>query len=348
MTDPKKKDEFKVWPDSKQEDMPIVLKSSEEVTQVLETMKAVDEMSAEEKLIKHYPYLGEVLKDKSLSPFQKKLKMMPVYKGIREEHEQIMKEKGKLDDKVAFLKTLEPAADAYTAWKDLTPRLEKNDCSRLHNLVAHLKKQFRFMPEIVKGGNPSDYPWHEVVPFVVQHDWVAAFKNATDYDGSFNLPYSRCAFEFRISGYSFIALVGQDDKEHEPNYRFYVSCHDYWLSEDDDKEQPPAWAFAREQIKAICIALDAEVATHNVQRASEKVNRRRELEGKEPFFSYHIVNLNRRVRVANPSNGGSATSKRRLHFRRGHWRHYEKFKTWIRWCLAGDPDLGFIDKEYRL
>lgn len=37
-----------------------------------------------------------------------------------------------------------------------------------------------------------------------------------------------------------------------------------------------------------------------------------------------------------------------MHFVRGHWRHYEVSKTWIRWHLRGDPDLGFIDKEYRL
>jgi hypothetical protein len=40
--------------------------------------------------------------------------------------------------------------------------------------------------------------------------------------------------------------------------------------------------------------------------------------------------------------------KKRLHFRRGHWRHYETHKTWIKWMLVGDPDLGFIEKQYRL
>ena len=39
---------------------------------------------------------------------------------------------------------------------------------------------------------------------------------------------------------------------------------------------------------------------------------------------------------------------KRLHFVRGHWRRYEEHKTWIRWRLRGDPDLGFIDKSYRI
>jgi len=33
-----------------------------------------------------------------------------------------------------------------------------------------------------------------------------------------------------------------------------------------------------------------------------------------------------------------------------HWfdSHLEFVKTWIRWMLVGDPDLGFIDKHYRV
>lgn len=37
-----------------------------------------------------------------------------------------------------------------------------------------------------------------------------------------------------------------------------------------------------------------------------------------------------------------------LHFRRGHWRHYGEYKTWIKWMLVGDPELGFVDKMYKL
>lgn len=33
---------------------------------------------------------------------------------------------------------------------------------------------------------------------------------------------------------------------------------------------------------------------------------------------------------------------------RGHWRRLSTFKTWVRWHLRGNPDLGFIDKKYTL
>lgn len=66
-----------------------------------------------------------------------------------------------------------------------------------------------------------------------------------------------------------------------------------------------------------------------------------------PLYEYRVVRLNRKPRTQSlPATALHAP--KRLHFRRGHWRHYEGFKTWVRWCLVGNPDLGFIDKEYRI
>lgn len=36
------------------------------------------------------------------------------------------------------------------------------------------------------------------------------------------------------------------------------------------------------------------------------------------------------------------------HIDRAIWRRFETHKTWIKWTLVGDPDLGFIEKHYRL
>lgn len=285
------------------------------------------------------------------TPFQKRMTVRPVLKQLRSKIEEDEKRVAYLNEKTALCSRLLVVADEYNAWKEVPPHLEQNDCSRLHQLIAYLKLQHKFMAEIMKGDNPHEFRWEEVKSFVVEHNWAAAFANATDYnDGSFNLPYELCAFEFRISGRNVIVMAAQTSEEVEPAYTFYVGFKDCWLSEGPD-EQPqwsPPLLFAISQIKAICVALDAEVATHNVMRASDGVNKKRISEGREPFYSYHVVNLSRRSRVANPVSGGGGHGKRRLHFRRGHWRHFEKFKTWVRWCLVGDPDLGFVDKEYRL
>jgi len=304
-----------------------------------------------EELLREYPGLKEIHNNPKLTPFQRKMKAIPILRGIRQKLDQDIKHVAKLDERIKYLERVKPVADLWPEWKKLPPKLEKNDCSRLHQLISALKLQYKYMPEAIKGGNPLDYPWDEVTPFVVEHDWAAAFKNATDYnEGSFNLPYERCAFEFRISGRSVTVLAGQEDDEHEPTYTFYIAFQDFWIGggPDEKDDHPPAFDFAISQIKAICVALDAEVATRNVVRASEGVNKKRVAEGREPFYSYHVVSLARRIRVANPYGGSGAQTRRRLHFRRGHWRHYEKFKTWVRWCLVGDPDLGFVDKEYRL
>lgn len=293
--------------------------------------------------------MDTIRNDPSLSPYQKKLRAHRILKGVQE---QITAEEKELSAKRVTLSWAEDVLEAsktFPEWEKAQPKLEKNDCSRLHNLIADLKLTKRMMGKAqMKGDDVDTIEWEKMVPFVVQHDWAGAFKNAGDYaDGGFNLPNEMCAFEFRISGRSVTILAFQAE-DCEPSYQWYVQFGHYWLSHDEN-EMYPAKQFALDQVKAICVALDAEVATRTMVRAPEKLNRKREADGKLPLYSYHIVNLNRRYRTANPSTaGGSAQSKKRLHFRRGHWRHYAEFKSWVRWTLVGNPDLGFVDKEYRL
>lgn len=301
-----------------------------------------------EELFAKYPALRAIHENPNLSPFQRKLRAAPILRGLREEMLDREKEAAKLNERAQYMRSVIGAVEKLEAWKILPPKLEKNDCSRLHQLIAGLRMMHRHLPETTRNGDPNDFPWKEVNPFVVQHDWASAFKNATDYDeGTFKLPYEMCAFEFRISGASVTVLAMQQD-EQPAKFQFYAGIDGLWLTEDKEPSYPAAYTFAKDQIKAICVALEADVATRHMERVSEKVNRKREQEGREPFFSYHIVSLNRRFRASNPSRGGVPTTHKRLHFRRGHWRHYESFKTWVRWCLVGDPELGFIEKEYRL
>ena len=102
------------------------------------------------------------------------------------------------------------------------------------------------------------------------------------------------------------------------------------------------------QIRAIAIALDAEVIETECVRAPEKLNKAREKRGEPPLRDYHIVSLAQRHRAAPLPDHERRHRSPRLHFRRGHWRHYEEHRTWVRWTLVGNPDLGFIEKEYRL
>ncbi|HWJ41293.1 MAG TPA: hypothetical protein VNT29_09175 [Candidatus Limnocylindrales bacterium] len=205
------------------------------------------------------------------------------------------------------------------------------------------------------------------VPFVVEHDWAAAFANAQGFaDGEVNAPYPSTCYEFLISGHRVCALFGDGAKG---SYRFcpFVECGEHWVipqyayykdpsggwmpsqrgaSIEDDHFRPLTDLILR-QVRAICVALDAEVAEADVVRAPHRLNLKRERNGHLPLSDYHIVRLTNRRRYA-PLHESSESIRRRMHFVRGHWRHYEGHKTWIKWHLRGDPDLGFIDKHYRL
>ena len=99
-------------------------------------------------------------------------------------------------------------------------------------------------------------------------------------------------------------------------------------------------------IGAICIS--PEAAVHEVIRAPFRLNKKREHAGKLPILDHHTISLARRQRATpSPFEPGERRSPR-LHWRRGHWRHFDNTRTWIKWMLVGDPDLGFVDKYYRL
>jgi hypothetical protein len=201
--------------------------------------------------------------------------------------------------------------------------------------------------------------------FVVEHNWSAAFDRAENIsEGEFKLPYEEMCFEFLISGKHVCALIGADklgiyveiDKEWVVPQNMYTYGSNGW--KPDEHENTPKlkdefgglMVLVTKQIRAISIALEAEVAATDIVRAPHKLNHQREKSGKLPLFDYHVVKLAHRTRpVPLPDDHvPSARKRQRMHFVRGHWKHYTNHKTWTKWFLKGDPDLGFIDKEYRL
>lgn len=208
--------------------------------------------------------------------------------------------------------------------------------------------------------------------FVIEHDWAAAFKGAKDFEGGeIALPYSCTAFEFYISGKRVITLmIAPDDAESIACVPVVQTSTGRWAmpwayeykngrmlpTGSAPMENPFVAGFQRvadiigETVRAVCISLEAEIAETTVVRAPHKMNHQRERKGKPPILDYHHVSLARRSRAPRLERDPNAEPgpKKRLHFRRGHYRHFPTFKTWIKWCLVGDPDLGFVDKDYRL
>jgi hypothetical protein len=222
-------------------------------------------------------------------------------------------------------------------------------CRNEDNTSAKSTQELFFNTAVLRGD-----AYKKAQVFVVEHNWGGLFTGE-DLESEFKLPGEENAFDFVINGRRVIFTCNEDWCE------MFVRSdqEDIWFLMISDRtssfarrqnELDDLAQFILRQIKAISISLESEVATTEVVRAPHKLNAKREKQGKLPIRDYHIVSLARRTRperLLTPSNPGERNSPR-LHFRRGHWVHYPNHKTWRKWTLVGDPDLGFIDKHYRL
>lgn len=191
--------------------------------------------------------------------------------------------------------------------------------------------------------------------FVVEHDWAGAFASAGEEVSGyeFRLPYQLCLFEFQISGRR-LAVIAIQRRENAYELHAVVQVPEasaYAALGLSSPQQTAVKALVERQIRGICIALESEVAETEVIRAPHNLNKSREKRGRAAVPDYHVVRLARRSRPYPLPQSAVTDEKRkgpRLHFRRGHWVHFVNHKTWRKWTLVGDPDLGFIDKHYRL
>ena len=247
-------------------------------------------------------------------------------------------------------------SDLLEIWIKKPSVLGHNDCSRLHKLI---ESQTDGSGYALTGSSPVPLDaakqlalLNEARSFVVTHDWASVFKDHLEDDSTqFRLPFPHCCFEMRVSGMVVMALVTEPGNVDEPiNMRLFANViGELWINFVPIKrEKGDHFDFIHRQIVGICIALEAEVATYEVVRAPHKLNAKRVKSGKLPLKDYHVVSLARKHRAAHGTDNGESGRTVRMHFRRGHWRHFEKSKTWIKWMLVGDPKLGFIDKHYKL
>lgn len=228
--------------------------------------------------------------------------------------------------------------------------------------------------------------WSTAQVFVIEHDWARALAGANDIaGGDFKLPHDICVFELRYNDHPVVITAFSGDIELEADKVFLtpaICASTGWIINGaialDASGNFYAWTggdgpmttgingtlrpmprddklivLLREiaaQIRAVSIALEAEVATTSAVRAEHRSNREPRGQHRLPAYSYNVVSLARRQRPDRLPTGDDHDKRRspRLHFRRGHWRHYQDHKTWLKWTLVGDPDLGFVDKHYKL
>lgn len=194
--------------------------------------------------------------------------------------------------------------------------------------------------------------------FVVKHDWAAVLlkpivEAAEGKSLEVVLPYPNCVFEFMICGRCVILWATQTEGL-ELACTPFVEIGDCWYSgAPKDVEPGTLFHYAYQQLVASCIGMEADVAVQHSKTPEAALNRKREKKGKPLLKSYHVVDLKNRVNTERKptQEDGPTRNSPRLHFRRGHWRHFHKINhppIRIKWQLVGNPDLGFISKEYSL
>ena len=330
-------------------------KVEEIINEVVPGMKTIQSADAHAIRVQIEQVLAGVPEKKRISVIHKVRRMLD------QEDKEVREKRIALTSRKAHLEHAALAARSLETWFSSEHKLQKPIGTMVHDFRDALQEG-RIIDLCAKDAKvpAADVAsWDDLAVnasvFMVNHDWGAAFQNAQDYvGGEINLPDEVCAFEFRINDRHVIAFAGCLDGVMYVQHAIQVKKGWMLLSLENEKNPGDFKALTdvtAAQIKAIAVALDAEVAETEVVRAPHRMNHVREREGKTPIFSYHVINLSRRTRVAplhERSSYEASQHHRRLHFRRGHWRHYEDHKTWIKWMLVGNPDLGFVDKEYHL
>jgi hypothetical protein len=269
----------------------------------------------------------------------------------RARYEQLSRELRSIENRQRFLSEMGSRFDVeLSRWMVDTEgqqHLSKNDRSNVHKLVEAIAgdRYFSSMPV-----DPTPEGLSRSSVFVVSHDWAAAFGDSlSEHETSVRLPFDSCIFEFVVNGKT--AILWAVDITDSINGMLFVPLGDLgWMGFDiaEQKDQPVVKFLVR-QLVAICVSLDAEIATTEVVQSPAKLNVKRSKQGKAPLADYRVIDLAKRHRAqATVLSAQGEGRHKRLHFRRGHWRHYSSHKTWIKWQLVGDPDLGFIQSQYRI
>lgn len=286
------------------------------------------------------------LADKNLSAAHAELREMRDIRNMK-----LRKRNAVLDLHDAWGFSLNPAPTP----EDLLMKvqIQRNTCSRLHKLSAAMAQD-----DVLWLVSEYDDPRLQVAAplakdvqtFVINHDWSELLGDEA-LEGEFQLPYERCAFEFRVSNRTLIVLAVDKDTDaggaDKGMMTFYETKDGDWCNLGPIGAE--TWT---NHIRTLCVMLEAEVAVRQMTRADHKLNVKREKKGELPLYDFHTIDISPRHRAAGLKHDGPAVPgsgrRKRLHFCRGHWRHYEDHKTWIRWCLKGDETLGFVDKNYRV
>lgn len=310
---------------------------------------------------------------RNLSRDQQRDALKKAFRQLRREKQETKRQKEDVDAELEKRHRCIDAIDDIVAWAATQPKLRRADGSKLRELRAAVRGGRSEALTADKNAHTAGEFEKEVFvaaePMVVTHDWAAAFAGSNLDDPAIKLPYDVCAFEFQFGERRVIAIATEANESivfgafvEQGNGHWLVfdvafdavrmndkpvALHGRLQGSDGGAGLEVVFAQISKQIVAVCIALDAEVAVSEAVR--EPYQKAHGKNFHAPARTYNVVSLVRRTRAAPLEGDREGTgARRKLHFRRGHWRHYPDHRTWLKWMLVGDPDLGWVEKEYRL
>lgn len=239
---------------------------------------------------------------------------------------------------------------AFLSREDAT--IQPNDCTRLHGAYQAVLDSRAYDGSKQIPAHPEAALLLTGQPFILKHDWLSllgAGFDPWDVQNDFRIPFPMTAFEFLVDGRAVILLCIQ--KEGDPIcMTAVVKWGDAWLFPalaNESAEDYPVIQKCWDQVRAACVAMDVGVAIIREEPSPDRLNAKRLRSGQAPIPSLRVVDIAAKHKRTS-SKGACEVSKKRLHFRRGHWRHLDDHKTWIKWMLVGDPSLGFVEHHYKL
>lgn len=286
-----------------------------------------------------------------------------------------------------------PFFDEMRRWFAGALTIEKPVGASLHHLIDY--DMTYHVTSIIKETH-KQIDWDAVQSIVVEHDWARVVGDKPEAaTGAWRLPFEFCCFEFRVSGARVLAIATQEEGDDAVKIpivavglarHWIVSPFEYDVRGTDVRRLPSRaedptncekindyvdgkydeiGRYVIKQVRAVSIILDAHVAETHAVAPGHGLNRARTRSGRSTNGGHHVVRLLRRSGAGQRRGEGTGIGSRRgLHFRRGHWRHYSNpdageivyvndggfflSKDWINWMMVGDPNVGIVEKEYRL
>lgn len=267
------------------------------------------------------------------------------------------------------LKSLQDAWEHFGAFLgeghggDLALELERIEYSRIPKLLAALKAgSVGYMPDRdlltdQRAAAATEKLAHECEKFIVNNSYKTMIKNKEELtDAEWHCPYNLSCFEFHMKANDkflyFIVFMLDVDGEREFNIAVNVrqNGEDFWFlsGQSPDANVLPLAPTLIEEIRAICILLDADVVVKQQHRVAARINDQRGEIKDLPEYEFHTLQLRKSVRYEGTEIIGDEKRRSpRLHLRRGHWRRVGSYKTWVRWSVVGDATLGIVDKQYK-